>query len=338
MAQYGFRLFKTERMNGNGNTPVPFEDATWGDFTDQLDRSYQAQVDRKWHENPRDAFDADGKPLPLDPNSRIVRLDWVRRSGEAVFFGLSSGKNDGYADAMTAEAGGADVSIEHLAPRRQYRGVYVLPSKQTAGVLALETISRSCPVVTLRQWSGRWSEALVVADKKAGTTSKHCRTTFNQLTDSAQVKTLLTNGDPHEIVLMEHSSPGNGLPSILQYRLAAPVRQKSAALKVVGKWVRDGIGMSEGIKEARALVGPAIKDVEFDDCYVAVKHEGQTQHVRPDAYSELFTYDIKTTQRETSEFFAQVNEKLASLGLARTMKLDLNDWLDDLPDLKPTAQ
>lgn len=38
------------------------------------------------------------------PNSRIVRLDWVRRPGMSVFFGPSSGKNDGIADAMTAEA------------------------------------------------------------------------------------------------------------------------------------------------------------------------------------------------------------------------------------------
>ena len=90
MAQYGFRIFKVERMNGTGYTPVPFVDSTWGDFTDHLHRSYQRQRGRKWHENPRDAFDDDGKPLPLDPNSRIVRLDWVVRSGSAYLRSSSS--------------------------------------------------------------------------------------------------------------------------------------------------------------------------------------------------------------------------------------------------------
>ncbi len=82
MAQYGYRLFKTERMNGRGNTPVAFMDGKWGDFVEHLTRSYERQIGRKWHENPRDAFDSNGNAVPLDPNSRIVRLDWMHRSGD----------------------------------------------------------------------------------------------------------------------------------------------------------------------------------------------------------------------------------------------------------------
>ncbi|OBB62896.1 hypothetical protein [Mycobacterium sp. 852014-50255_SCH5639931] len=337
MAQYGFKVFKAERMNGTGYTPVPFVDPNWGDFVDHLDRSYQGQRGRKWHENPRDAFDKDGKPIPLDPNSRIVRLDWVERSGMSVFFGLSSGKNDGFRDAMSAEEGAPDQSIQHLAPRRQYRGVFTLPPNETEGVLALEVISRSCPVVTLRQWSSRWSEELVKADAKQNKTSKHCRMKFEQLTDSGQVTSLLSGGEPQEIVLIEHQSPGNGLPDVVQYRLTAPVRQKTTVMQTVKNWVVGGDGgkvsKADGIAQARALVGPEVAHVDFDDCYVSVKHEGQTQHVRPDAYSELFTYDNRTEQRETDEYFRKVNEKLASLGLARTMSLDLTNWPTGLPKL-----
>lgn len=341
MAQYGFRIFKVERMNGTGNTPVAFVDSTWGDFPNHLYRSYTRQIGHKWQENPRDAFDKDGKPVPLDPNSRIVRVDWVNRSGMSVFFGLSSGKNDGFADAMSAAPGAPDESIEHLAPRRQYRGVYTLPPNETEGVLVLEVISRSCPVNTLKQWTNQWSEALVEADQKDKKASKHSRIRFEQLTDSGQVKTLLAAGDPQEIVLIEHASPGNGLPDVVQYRLTAPVRQKMTVMQTVKGWVVGGtdgkVSKSEGIAQARALVGPEINGVDFDDCYVAVKHEGQTQHVRPDAYSELFTYDNRSSQRETDSFYKQVNEKLASLGLTRTMKLDLKDWPTNLPKLRPEA-
>ncbi|MEV3903317.1 hypothetical protein AB0K11_13415 [Mycobacterium sp. NPDC050551] len=337
MAQYGYRIFKIERMNGTGNTAVPFVNDDWGDFPDHLHRSYQAQLGRKWHESPLEAWGDDGRPVPLDPNSRIVRLDWVRRSGMSVFFGLSSGKNDGFVDAMNAAEGAPDVSIKHLAPRRQYRGVFTLPPGELEGVLALETISRSCPVTVLRQWSSRWSEELVIADKAAGTESKHCRMRFEQLTDSAQVTSLLSSGDPQEIVLIEHTSPGNGLPDHVQYRLAAPVRQTVTVMETLRGWVRTGTSKAEGINEARALVGPAIAHVDFDDAYVSVKHEGQTQHVRPDAYSELFTYDNRSSQRETDAFFRRVNEKFASLGLARTMSLDLANWPTGLPELFATT-
>ncbi len=336
MAQYGFKLFKTERMNGNGYTPVPFVDKTWGDFTDHLVRSYERQLGRKWHEDPKDAFTKDGELLPLNPNSRIVRLDWLRREGMSVFFGLSSGKNDGFVDAMTAADGSPDVTIEHLAPRRQYRGVYTLPPDETAGVLALEVVSRSCPVVPLRKWSTRWSQDLVRADELEKKTSQHCRMTFDQLTDSNQVQSLLNGGDPQEIVLIEHASAGDGLPRKVQYKLTAPVRQKTTAMGLVKGWIQDqSKSTADGIAEARALVGPGIGDTKFDDCYVAVKHEGQTQHVRPDAYSELFIYDNKTAQRETDDFFRKVNEKLASLGLAGSMGLGLKGWPTGLPQLRP---
>lgn len=242
MAQYGFRIFKAERMNGTGNTPVKFVDTTWGDFTAHLHRSFELQKGRKRHENPRDAFNEDGKPVPLDPNSRIVRLDWVKRSGTSVFFSFSSGKNDGFVDAMSAADDAPDVSIVHLAPRRQYRGVYTLPPNQTEGVLALEVISRSCPVAVLRQWSNRWSEELVEADKKDGKASKHCRVKFEQLTDSGAVTTFLNGGEPQEIVLIEHESPGNGLPDVVQYRLTAPVRQKTTVMQTVKNWVISGDG------------------------------------------------------------------------------------------------
>ncbi|MGV9713989.1 hypothetical protein ACWDTI_25395 [Gordonia sp. NPDC003424] len=335
MAQYGFRIFQTERMNGTGNTPVPFVDATWGDFVNHLDLSYQRQTGRKWHQNPRDAFDDDGRPLPLDPNSRIVRLDWVKRSGMSVFFALSSGKNDGFIDAMNAVEGAPDESIKHLAPRRQFRGVYVLPPSQTEGVLALEVISRSCPVSYLQQWTNRWSQELVKADKEIGVTSHYSRTRLNQMTDSGQVASLINDGKPEEIVLIEHAARGNGLPDVVQYRLSAPVREELTVMGTVKKWVRGGSNLTkaEGLAEARALVGPQIAEVDFDDCYISVRHEGQVQHVRPDAYSELFTYDNRSEQRATTEFYRRVHDKMASLGLARTMALDLDDWPTGLPQL-----
>ena len=334
MAQYGFRLYKTERMNGRGNTPVPFVDEKWGDFVEHLTRSYESQIGRKWHENPRDAFDSQGNVIPLDPNSRIVRLDWMRRSGMSVFFAVSSGKNDGFRDAMTAATGAADVSIEHLAPRRQYRGVYTLPPNQSEGVVALETISRTCLNTVLTRWSNEWSEQLVKADGRSGKESQHCRVRLNQMTDSAQVTSLLNEGDPQEIVLTEHVAQGNGLPDLVQYRLSAPVREKRTVMGIVTRWVKQkGISVQDGIQEARALVGPEVADVDFDECYVSVRHEGQLRHVSPGAYSELFTYDIRSEQRETSSFYREVNDKLASLGLARTMDLDLKSWPTDLPSL-----
>jgi hypothetical protein len=333
MAQYGFKIFKVERMNGTGNTPVPFVNSVWGNFSDHLRRSYLRQLGRKWHESPREAFDEDGNLLPLDPNSRIVRLDWVESSGMSTFFSFSSGKNDGFVDAMTAAEGAPDVSIGHLAPRRQFRGVYTLPPDQTEGVLVLEVISRSCPVTVLTNWSNRWSQDLVQNDQKQKKESKHCRMRLSQLTDSAQVSSLLSSGDPHEIVLIEHRSQGHGLPNVIQYRLTAPVRQKSDAMSVVKGWVQKSVGMNKGISEAKALVGPQIGNAQFDDCYVAVKHEGQTQHVGPDAYSELFIYDGRGSQRETEDYYKRINEKLASLGLAQSMELDLVNWPTGLPKL-----
>lgn len=338
MAQYGFRIFKVERMNGTGNTPVVFADPTWGDFGDHLHRSYAQQVGRKWHENPRDAFDDEGGVLPLDPNSRIVRLDWVKQAGTSLFFVLSAGKNDGFVDAMTADDDDADVSIGHLAPRRQYRGVYTLPPKQTEGVLALECISRACPVNNvLRPWTNRWSEEMVKTDSAQGKASTHTRVRYSPLSDGAHVSSLLNQGDPQEVVLIEHKSVGNGLPDVVQYRLAAPIRQKANAMATVKNWVQKQVGMDAGIDEARVLVGPEVADVAFDDCYVAVKHEGQTQHVRPDSYSEVFTYDNRNEQRETGAFFRHVNEKLASMGLARTMHLDLQGWPVNFPALHGEA-
>ncbi|MDP9639735.1 hypothetical protein J2W18_004684 [Rhodococcus cercidiphylli] len=333
MAQYGFRIFEVERMNGSGRTPKPFLDGEFGDFTAHLLHSYERVVGGKHHENPRDAFDLAGNPAPLDPNSRIVRLDWVHRGPTSVLFGFSMGKNDGFADAMSAQAGDPDVSIEHLAPRRQYRGVYVLPPHETTGVLALESISRSCPITPLRRWSNRWSKELAEVDS----TAKYSRLSYSQMTDDSQVAQMLRDGEPQELVLSEHDSFSNGLPSKAQYRLVAPITDKAGAMAVARKWGRRNqtTTMSDGINEAKALVGPKIDSVEFDDCYLNVQHDGQIKQVRPDAFSELFTYDISTKQRETAEFFTKIQAKLSSLGLVRTMQLDLATWPTGLPSLHP---
>ncbi|MBT2266290.1 hypothetical protein J7E74_14965 [Rhodococcus erythropolis] len=293
--------------------------------------SYERAVGGKRHENPKDAYDSAGKPAPLDPNSRIIRLDWVRRGSTSILFAFSLGKNDGFADAMSAQDGDPDVSIEHLAPRRQFRGVYVFPPAETQGVLVLECISRSCPIVPLKRWSRNWGKELEMVDPK----SKFCRMSFEQMTDDSQVRELIRNGEPQEIVLSEHASAGIGLPSVTQYRLSAPVKQRQNAMSVVRKWAKSTskTTMDEGIVEAKALIGPKVADVDFDDCYVSVKHEGQVKNVRPDAYSELFTYDNRIAQRSTDEYFRLVQAKLAALGLAREMSLDLRTWPTDLPEL-----
>ena len=99
---------------------------------------------------------------------------------------------------MTAADGAPDVSIGHLAPRRQFRGVYPLPPDQVEGVLVLQVISRFVPDHRARQLEQPLVPGLSGSGKKEDNESKHCRMRFSQLTDSAQVSSFLSNGDPQE--------------------------------------------------------------------------------------------------------------------------------------------
>jgi len=136
--------------------------------------------------------------------------------------------------------------------------------------------------------------------------------------------------------MTEHESRGDSLAAPVEYRLKTPFRQKSNTVTMIKGWVRRRPSMEDGINEARALFGGNIDEVDFDGCYVSVKLDGQTKFVRPDSYSDLYTYDNGDSQRMTDPYFAKVNEKLAALGLATSMDLDLTRWPTGLPDLGET--
>ena len=104
----------------------------------------------------------------------------------------------------------------------------------------------SCPITVLGNWSNRWSQDLVEAEKK--------RITSQNTAGCGSLSSPIAPKSAHfsatatlkRIALIEHTSPGHGLPNVIQYRLTAPVRQKSDAMNTVKGWVQKAVGMNNG--------------------------------------------------------------------------------------------
>lgn len=339
MTNYGFRLFRMELFEGMGRTAMPFgtnpdtakETVHWR-YAGHLAKTMGDHEGVRYRGAPPTGAPDDaaemGAQSPTDP---MFRLSSSCRIGCNIAFTLRDGQNRGFDAAMNMESDVADFDLKAWAPARNYRGVFVLPTVEKTGVLALECIDRRCPITPLIRWTRRWSQEDAHADG-----GSWWRLRATEWTDDQRLQHLIATGRIDELVLRKtEANVGRGRDREV-LRLSAPVIDGSIIARVrdtLAGWLHaaatiDALSDEDGAQQIKSWLGDDIERLDFDDGYVRISGGEGAKPISPGRLSEVFTYPIgqADTPPGNAEFYTAVSETLAELRVQTALHLRLSDW------------
>lgn len=353
MAYYGFRLFQIELRALNGRKPQPFEDCEGEHYSVIAHRILQSTVGETVVEERRasegdDAMDEDlGDPFA---GRRGVRVLKVQREGHTVWADVLAGRYGDHEIAQGTPGQTGDSDLKGRAPSYTYRLGFYFPTKGTQGVVAVEDISRSCPIDLVRHLLLRGSQAEATSRPKAkdGEPEKvpiWWKLAITPMIDEEQVNRLVTQGKSQRVELKKHGLGASRSRDALEYELNAPGltdTQRSQLAQLVASWARDSMRRrrgsaaerqeagvpsdTEGARQLAALLGEKIAALNFDDGFVVLEGgDGKTKKISPTRLNEVFTYPLSRNGRPTDVAFHDKTRQTARR-VARSLRMTGMEW------------
>ncbi|HVF06386.1 MAG TPA: hypothetical protein VNA20_16205 [Frankiaceae bacterium] len=352
MARYGFRLFEVELREKLGRKARDFSEAGGEHYGTMVERLLKTRLaGQKLVGYPSTGSDEDGSPDEqlAHRNKPALLVDDVLRTGTVVRWRAQYGRYSDF-DIGLGLPGAPDADLRDVAPTRGFRVVLNLPAKGTKGVLAVEDISRSCPVVMLARWLKQVSQDDVAhraaeAFNKGGTKYEDEATAIadapwwrlaaKPMADEEHLRKLIEDGKLERIQLIRKGSSVARTPDTREMELTirALSQKKQRDLdKIVTRWFQqrsqevDGPPPTdaEGAKDLSALLGEEVEALGFDDGYVVI-NDGSKKQISPSRLSDYFVYAL-SNDRQPSDlaFYEAVGGQHKRI--ARATQTDGLEW------------
>lgn len=354
MAYYGFRLFEIELRELNGRKPVPFEDCAGEHYSVIAHRILKRSIGKTVVEDRKADPDAIDDGLEGDPfaGRRGVRVMKVKRHGHTIWADILVGRFGEQEIAQGAPGVTEDSEIKGRAPSDIYRFGFYFPDDGTRGVVAVEDISRKCPIDLvrnlLRDESKKDAEAKANKKPKPGEEEKvpkWWKLIITPMIDQEQVERMIERGKSQRVELKKHSIGAGRGRDALEYEFSAPGltdTQRNELAGLIADWGRAQIrrrrapaaerakmdvpSNSEGARALAAIFGQQVEALDFDDGYVVVvDDEGKSKNISPTQLNEVFTYPLNRNGRPSDVAFHGRSRQTAQR-LARAAKLTGMEW------------
>jgi hypothetical protein len=351
MAYYGFRLFEIELRALSGRKAIPFEDCGGEHYSVIAHRILQTAkgttiVEEKTADPDDVADGADGDPFA---GRRGIRVLKVERLGHTLWIDVLAGRFGDQEIAQGAPGQTEDSDLRGRAPSYTFRIGFYFPAKGTRGVVAIEDISRSCPIDLVRQLLLKGSRAEAEAKKpKKGEEEKPpiwWKLIITPMVDEEQVTRLINSGKSQRVELKKHGLGAGRGRDALEYELSAPGltdSQRNEVAQLVASWGRDlmkrrratpderskmGVPSdTDGARELATLLGQKIQALDFDDGFVVVEDgDGKTKKISPTRLNEVFTYPLSRNGRPSDVAFHERTRETARR-LATSMRITGMEW------------
>ncbi|MFJ6935606.1 hypothetical protein [Streptomyces sp. NPDC101132] len=323
MTTFGYRLFGFQVFRGNRRTPLNLQDCGGETYAEIAERLLKALSVGTAIGDPTDQGQA-----KLEESGSIglpaLRVDEVRVVDNTVRATVWAGKFGSHEKAIGDDAD-SDSDISDKAASNLHRVVLAFPDDDTMGILAVETIGRSCPISPLTGWMKKKSreEATQGSDEGAW-----WRISVEPLADEERLAEMIREGQAQKLVLVKHSVTAGRTREVRDVEITASLAvtgRMDEALKVVRGWYRrnreeagnpdSAVSTAQGVRQLAAIVGPQVESMDLDDGWVEIQDpDGQVKRVKPNQMTEVFTYRLSEDQPVvTPAFYAAVRE--TALGL-----------------------
>lgn len=272
-ANYGFRLFVVQIFDGMKQTPMPFKICGRGGYVEHARRLLGDHAEQTVVEAGKDSeSDEDPNAVEVEPPATHLA---GRRGFEVQVAEIKEGLL--YGEILVGTFGGHERALAEpdrppqlvdvddpdapdpddlsgRAPARRYRFILNAPSESTHGILAVEDISRSCPVDPLVGWLKRWGRDAADAvgakreDDDDRPSARWWRIRTIPAVDFDHFERIIRNGQIEKIELVKYAIGQSGRRGTVGIRLEAPNPSSlgegvtEQLLSMVGGWAEGFMG------------------------------------------------------------------------------------------------
>lgn len=356
MATYGYRLFTIELRKELGRKPVDFAECQGQHFLGvgetllkalgatstgrpKLKHGTEVEVDLDQQEE----IDSEPEGLAGEP---AFRVESYGRTGHVLHGTFFAGRFGEHEMALGAPDRAEDTDLDNRAPSRLHRFVMALPEEGTTGLLAIESIGRTCPVNLFIGWLARQSQ--VQADGSpvdaplAEEKSSWWKLQWTPMADDQHLDNIIRAGKFSRIELIKHRITNDNRRSKEYFRLVAPAIQDESVAEIahyVKDWwnrrrrIDPGVPPptdNEAAGQLASIFGSNVEHLDFDDGFVVLENEGEKKSISPSRMSEVFIYPLSQDCRSDSDaFYRAIRSK--AISNAQSARLDVQwpralDW------------
>ena len=352
MPTYGYRLFTLGVYEGLKRTAIDLGKVDGRHFVEVLEELLKALMGKtmvgdapQGNSDVLDFVDSvqQGvlKGYSGKPAFRVDQVEIVERTVRATVMAGNFGSHD---VALSAVDGDSDADISQKAACREFRVIFALPETGSGALLAVEDISRSCPVSVVTSWL-RWasknSSYAQVSNKPDSFPGWSFRTPA--LTDEDRLSELIKLGQVEKLELVKRTITAARTRESVQYKVTAPIVSANM-LDLVGQLVKtwqkpkksndeDSAPVAsrsddeEAAKKLAAIVGPDVAELDLDDGWVVLKDaDDRTSKVSPTRMSEIFVYKQPGRGKlVTPAFYTEVSTRAKRLQEAAGLVINWPD-------------
>lgn len=331
MATYGYRLFKFQVFRGNRRTPVNLADFNGETCLKIADRLLGALSNETATGIPTEHGQEEveetghfGKPA-LRVNSIEVVDNTLRATVWAGKFGSH--------EKAIGDAGEDDADIINKAASNRHQVIMAFPDSEDSGIMAVETIGRSCPAFLLVKWLSRKSRDEAT---QGDTEGPWCRIAITPLADENRLEEMINEGHAQRLVLVKHSVTAASTRESKDVEITASLAvsgRMDKAVQLIRRWYQDSKAPGEhvdieaktdGLRKLAAIVGPEVANMDIDDGWIEIEDpDGQVKRLKPDQMAEIFTYRLADGHPvDAIGFYAAVRETVLALQPAAKVGID----------------
>ncbi|MFE3552578.1 hypothetical protein ACFXN2_28365 [Streptomyces kronopolitis] len=335
MTSFGYRLFTVSVYREKKHSPVNLKDCEGEHYKDIVARLLNTLSDPVVGDppaNPDESHTTESDDIRGKSALRLADIEVIDNTVQAKIW---VGRIGSHEKAMSHD-GSTDFDISDKAAINGFRVIFAFPEDGIQGILAVESISRSCPVSPLIKWlQHKSSEESYRKNKETNSVTPWWRPKIKGLADELRLAEMIEAGQAQSLVLVKKSVTPARIPNEREFEIRAPlvnggkVKQVASLVRAWASQVREGDGAqvtsnSEAARQLATIISPEIKDLDLDDGWVVLADpDDQGKRINPSMLTDVFTYKLSEDRPvDTPEFYAEVRQTAMRLQLAARLDIE----------------
>ncbi|MFE9640471.1 hypothetical protein ACFYOC_15785 [Nocardiopsis alba] len=264
----------------------------------------------------------------------VFRVVYAKKNFHIIQGEVLSGKVGSHDRAVSADE---ELDISDKAPSRNYHFILALPAKGDKGILAVEDISRSCPVTPLVRWIKWASKQEQEEAKKTEEGASWWRVSVKPISDEEHLREMIRQGRVEKIEVVKKSITSARMRDTDKFRISGPLPEsaRERLMGLIRSWLKKenseeprNVDPAENAKSMASILGPELESLDLDDGWVILKDQGgHSKRINPTRISEVFIYSQQTEHRiDGAGFYTEVRRVAKRLQAAERMTIS---WPED---------